>query len=239
MTIAMRAVWLAARGLISRSLDRIRLISSDTSESSGSSFSTSSSSSLSTSSSYSFRSLSLSGNDKAEMKLVGGGDYKTDRDRGDFETSRHVRIDPHATDMESPEDVDAWRMNEFNVPPTFAVLVLVLYILLGSFLYMQWESWDLVRSLYFVFVSVTTIGYGDVMPQHTKYFMATSIYILFGLSLVSMAVHTFADFMVNLSAPCFAARDHAAAEEYRDRTPKKSFEGGHILLAVGQRVPRQ
>ena len=39
------------------------------------------------------------------------------------------------------------------------------------------------------------MGFGDIVPEHPKFFMASSVYIFFGLSLVSMVINVFAELL--------------------------------------------
>ncbi len=83
--------------------------------------------------------------------------------------------------------------DEFNLPPIVAVLIAAVYILLGAVLYIQWEDWSYLEAFYFLFVSVSTIGFGDVLPAHPRYFLLTSLYVLVGLSLVAMVINVIMD----------------------------------------------
>ena len=56
-------------------------------------------------------------------------------------------------------------------------------------MYTCWEDWGYLDSFYFVFISISTIGFGDFTPAHTKYFIVTSVYVFIGLSLVSMCIN--------------------------------------------------
>jgi len=84
-----------------------------------------------------------------------------------------------------PYDVD----DTFNLPPIVALIIAFVYMLLGSLLYSSWESWSYFESFYFVFVSFSTIGFGDVVPQHPKFFLATAIYLFIGLAVVAMVIN--------------------------------------------------
>lgn len=52
-----------------------------------------------------------------------------------------------------------------------------------------WESWDFFESFYFVFISMSTIGLGDLVPDHPMYMMSSILYLVFGLSLTSMCIN--------------------------------------------------
>ena len=84
-----------------------------------------------------------------------------------------------------PYEVD----DKFDLPPVVAMTVGILYTLLGAFIYTQWEDWTYFEAFYFTFISLSTIGFGDVVPEHPKNFMATGVYLLFGLALIAMVVN--------------------------------------------------
>ena len=58
--------------------------------------------------------------------------------------------------MEEVEDEDEEK--EFNLPPIVAIVVLLLYVFLGSFLYIQWERWDVLTAFYFIFITFSYVG---------------------------------------------------------------------------------
>jgi potassium channel subfamily K protein 16 len=74
--------------------------------------------------------------------------------------------------------------DSFNLPLSVAGVILIIYILLGGIMYLFWEDWNYLESIYFVFISISTIGIGDITPAHPKYFIITSIYMFMGLALV-------------------------------------------------------
>jgi hypothetical protein len=56
--------------------------------------------------------------------------------------------------------------DEFNFPIKTAMVILLVYALIGSvFFYMLEEEWGLFGSLYFIFVTFSTVGLGDLVPQ--------------------------------------------------------------------------
>ncbi|XP_064465832.1 potassium channel subfamily K member 16-like [Ornithodoros turicata] len=86
---------------------------------------------------------------------------------------------------EEDEGVD----DEFNLPVSLALILLSLYMTIGACLFTIWESWTFHEAFYFVFISMSTIGFGDYVPDHPMFMMATFIYLLFGLALTSMCIN--------------------------------------------------
>jgi len=79
--------------------------------------------------------------------------------------------------------------DEFDLPPSVAIAIGLAYTLLGALLYMSWEEWSYFGAFYFTVVSLSTIGFGDVVPDHPKYFIASSVYVLVGLALLAMIIN--------------------------------------------------
>ncbi|KAM8712086.1 hypothetical protein ACLKA7_012587 [Drosophila subpalustris] len=81
--------------------------------------------------------------------------------------------------------------DEFNLPISVATLLLVTYIIMGSAFYtfILETDWSLLDSFYFVFISMSTIGFGDMVPSNPFYVMVSMIYLIFGLALTSMFIN--------------------------------------------------
>ncbi|XP_018392687.1 PREDICTED: trichohyalin [Cyphomyrmex costatus] len=79
--------------------------------------------------------------------------------------------------------------DEFNLPISLAIVILLAYIFIGATLYSRWESWDFFESFYFVFISMSTIGFGDYVPKYPVYMMGSIVYLVFGLALTSMCIN--------------------------------------------------
>jgi hypothetical protein len=73
----------------------------------------------------------------------------------------------------------------------FPLLVLALLIFLGTFLYMKIEGWGFIDSLYFVVMSITTVGYGDLVPTHDLSKIITIIYSLISIPLMLLFFWTY------------------------------------------------
>lgn len=79
--------------------------------------------------------------------------------------------------------------DEFTLPVTLAILMVIIYMIVGGLIFSYWEEWTVFESFYFVFISMTTIGLGDYTPQNQKYMMGAFIYLVLGLVLNSMCIN--------------------------------------------------
>lgn len=92
-----------------------------------------------------------------------------------------------------------------HVPVSLVLVFLVAYMTLGALMFSLWEGWSFFEALYFVFVSMSTIGFGDYVPKQPMFMMVTFIYLLFGLALTSMCINVIQE---KLSATFQKARAH-------------------------------
>ncbi|XP_052001188.1 potassium channel subfamily K member 18-like [Xyrauchen texanus] len=79
-------------------------------------------------------------------------------------------------------------MDKFKVPLLVILLVVFGYIVICSQILRQWENelkpFD---AFYFTFITLTTIGFGDIVPKHPMYFMLIFLFIVMGMAILSMA----------------------------------------------------
>ncbi|XP_076686829.1 TWiK family of potassium channels protein 7-like isoform X2 [Andrena cerasifolii] len=70
-----------------------------------------------------------------------------------------------------------------------AIVFLFLYLACGAGMFMLWEDdWDFFDGFYFCFVTMTTIGFGDLVPKKPKYTLLCTLYILVGLALTGTII---------------------------------------------------
>ncbi|KAJ9584751.1 hypothetical protein L9F63_020901, partial [Diploptera punctata] len=70
-----------------------------------------------------------------------------------------------------------------------AVVFLFLYLAAGACLFVLWEDdWSFFDGFYFCFITMTTIGFGDLVPKKPKYMLLCTLYILVGLALTSTII---------------------------------------------------
>lgn len=54
-------------------------------------------------------------------------------------------------------------------------------LLLGALVYQLVEGWSFIDALYFAVMTVTTIGYGDLVPTHSVSKLITILYAFLGI----------------------------------------------------------
>mmetsp|Transcript_34391 Transcript_34391/g.85751 ORF Transcript_34391/g.85751 Transcript_34391/m.85751 type:complete len:488 (+) Transcript_34391:67-1530(+) len=70
------------------------------------------------------------------------------------------------------------------------------YFVLGSFAYNYFEGWNALDSSYFMMVTATTVGYGDLCPMTEAGRLFTCAYSLIGITLVLAAVAPFVEWIL-------------------------------------------
>jgi hypothetical protein len=71
-----------------------------------------------------------------------------------------------------------------NFPILLALTILVIWILLSSALFCLWEKdWGFMTSVYFFFVSISTVGLGDIVPSKRDMMIVNFALILVGLGM--------------------------------------------------------
>ncbi len=64
-----------------------------------------------------------------------------------------------------------------------AIIIFLILLFMGAFVYSRVEGWNYLDSLYFTVVTVTTIGYGDFAPQTNIGKIFTMFFPFFGIGM--------------------------------------------------------
>ncbi|KAK9870272.1 hypothetical protein WA026_006360 [Henosepilachna vigintioctopunctata] len=70
-----------------------------------------------------------------------------------------------------------------------SVCFLFIYLAIGASVFVMWEEdWSFFEGFYFCFITMTTIGFGDLVPKQPTYMLLCTLYILIGLALTSTII---------------------------------------------------
>lgn len=129
----------------------------------------------------------------------GAKDFRVSVRSGDCLSRRGGSVGPGG-DSDGPRIgsvfLNETELNEdFKLPVSVAVGFIFAYMFLGAGMYRLWEDWTYLESFYFVFITTSTIGFGDVLPEHPNFFLLSCVYTFLGLALVSMTVNVIVEFL--------------------------------------------
>ncbi|XP_044002701.1 uncharacterized protein LOC122848588 isoform X2 [Aphidius gifuensis] len=117
---------------------------------------------------------------------------------GEIESMSKSTGSDEDNDDESEDDDDdesgRYDPQRITVPLTLCLGIMVGYVCGGALLFSKWEDWDFLDGSYFCFVSLSTIGFGDIVPGDKIYsgqgielsFIFCSMYLMLGMALIAM-----------------------------------------------------
>jgi voltage-gated potassium channel Kch/predicted hydrocarbon binding protein len=85
-------------------------------------------------------------------------------------------------------------------PGGLTLLILAFIILAATAAYMALEGWDFLTSLVFTLATITTIGYGNVVPSTRPAWIFTASLMILTLSVLAVALSTYASRLIHLVA---------------------------------------
>ena len=96
--------------------------------------------------------------------------------------------------VEDPFDYDEEEEDgKVTVPISICLIIIAGYIFAGSVLFTLWEEWDYLTGSYFCFITLSTIGFGDIVPgtdmkewESNEKLVLCALWLAFGLSLLAM-----------------------------------------------------
>ncbi|KAF6028916.1 KCNK17 [Bugula neritina] len=118
---------------------------------------------------------------------------------------------------------NANNLREVMIPLTLTLSLLLVWVILGAGIWMVLESdWKFADSIYFCFITISTIGFGDLVPEvdlssgegHLKLVVIIT-YITVGMAAMSMCFQLMADEFMSklkwLGKKCGCAKSQPAA----------------------------
>ncbi|VDL70844.1 unnamed protein product [Nippostrongylus brasiliensis] len=99
-------------------------------------------------------------------------------------SSKAGSLNLHEMDSDSESSME----DELRIPVFMVLFVLLAYTAIGGFLFQSWEGLQYFEAFYFCFITMATVGFGDIVPTEQVYMFFTMAYIIFGLSLATMCI---------------------------------------------------
>ncbi|VDM54975.1 unnamed protein product [Angiostrongylus costaricensis] len=75
-----------------------------------------------------------------------------------------------------------------SIPVALIVMILLGYMAIGAVLLGSWENWQFFSGFYFSFITMTTIGFGDIVPINREFYLLDLCYIIIGLAITTMCI---------------------------------------------------
>uniref|UniRef100_UPI00358DF8D8 potassium channel subfamily K member 18 n=1 Tax=Myxine glutinosa TaxID=7769 RepID=UPI00358DF8D8 len=135
-------------------------------------------------------------------KRSGRNDSKNDEQRA-ARTTENPQTGPKPEESAAGTAGSEWESKTLDVPFSLIFLIVFAYLMVGAFLLPCWEKWGYLDAFYFCFVTMTTIGLGDIVPKHPNFFLLTSVYIIIGMAVISMAFKLTQERIYNLYSKVF------------------------------------
>ena len=102
-------------------------------------------------------------------------------------------FDPFDYELETGDSDDNLTAEKVTVPVTICLVIIGGYIFAGAVLFTLWEDWDYLTGSYFCFITLSTIGFGDIVPgtdmdkwASSEKLVLCALWLAFGLSLLAM-----------------------------------------------------
>ncbi|CAD5231769.1 unnamed protein product [Bursaphelenchus xylophilus] len=125
------------------------------------------------------------------------GGFVTHESGDDLEANRPPGILKKPQDQQSLQEASYKKSGEYPIP--LALTILALWIALSAAMFCLWEhDWGYLTSVYFFFVSISTVGLGDVVPTKPDMMLVNFFLILIGLALLSMCINLIQDYIEKL-----------------------------------------
>jgi hypothetical protein len=122
-------------------------------------------------------------------------------------SNNNSKSNMHSPEKHLPIDIDAISFSDSHTssihglsilaPICLCFSMMIIYIVIGALVLYRLENWPILDGIYFCFMALSTIGFGDLMPGLKKDSSATlwflSIYIMSGMALTAMCFNVLHD----------------------------------------------
>ncbi|KAK6636445.1 hypothetical protein RUM43_010106 [Polyplax serrata] len=137
---------------------------------------------------------------------------QTEDEDGDDESTTS---DGDGRSFNTEEDTSSMMDEEYDpqtvtVPITLCLAIMVGYVCGGALLFARWENWGFLDGSYFCFISLSTIGFGDIVPGDSIIqseviqisFILTAVYLMLGMALIAMCFNLMQEEVIHKTRSC-------------------------------------
>ncbi|CAB03914.2 Potassium channel domain-containing protein [Caenorhabditis elegans] len=132
---------------------------------------------------------SMDSSTSRRLRDIDGRSYRSDRSERSDEMSLHsLRRNGHR--------------NQEKMPVSVGICIVFAFISGGAWLFSWWENWNGFDGAYYCFITLSTIGFGDIVPGQAldegsqEKLVVCALYLLFGMALIAMCFKLMQDDVV-------------------------------------------
>ncbi|MCP9264755.1 BMA-TWK-12 [Dirofilaria immitis] len=124
---------------------------------------------------------------------------------------KEVDLDPEGGTLTEQSTTKFTHENAFSIP--IALALLILWIGFSAALFCLYEpEWGYLTSVYFFFVSISTVGLGDIVPGNKDMMLGYFLLILVGLALLSMCINLIQEYIDEIERVAAIAKNETDFE---------------------------
>lgn len=84
------------------------------------------------------------------------------------------------------DNSNLYSQDEETFSSKFLLTLMTMFLVSGSLICSLMYQWSLADSVYFIFSTISTVGFGDILPQDSLSYLISGGYVLIGLAIFSL-----------------------------------------------------